>query len=296
MKNSLAHAIQSVLVQHYGNIELLVFDGESTDGTIDVIKQYADHITYWESSKDKGHCDACNKALEKVTGDLIIMLNADDELAPDIFNQVAAVYQQNPNLDVISTGAKVITKNSAGSETIISEHIDPEKLELTLYNVLFNAPLINARFFNRTVFQRLGKFKPIWEDGGYYISNDRYFMSHLALNGVSNHIIPQPYYIYLSHAGSITFSKQHTMRINQEHVWLAQHLLTEPNLTEENHDIVTKWLAKELSHRFLLLLLMRHFKPAFIAAKDGINQCGFLWWQQVFLVGWKGVKHLITKM
>jgi glycosyltransferase involved in cell wall biosynthesis len=295
MKNKLAHAILSVLEQQYENLELLIFDGESTDGTVDIIKQHEQHITYWESSKDKGHCDACNKALERATGDLIMLLNADDELAPETLTEVAHAYRQHPSIDVISTGAKIVAIDSNGKKITLSEHVDPSTLQLTLYNVLFNPPLINARFFNRTLFQRLGKFKPIWIDGGYYISNDRYFMSNLALNGVTNHIIARPYYIYLSHAGSITFSKQHTMRINQEHLWLARQLLAEPKLTKENRGIVMQWLAKELAHQFLLLLLMRQFKTAALAAQDGIRQSGFAWLQQVVLAGWNGIRKKIVR-
>lgn len=71
-------AIQSVLYQTYDNIEYIIIDGGSTDGTLDIIKKYEDKITYWISEKDKGIGDAWNKGVQRATGHLIGLLNVDD--------------------------------------------------------------------------------------------------------------------------------------------------------------------------------------------------------------------------
>lgn len=70
--------ILSVVNQTYENIEYIIIDGGSTDGTVDVIKKYADHITYWVSEPDKGIYDAMNKGIEKATGEWINFMNAGD--------------------------------------------------------------------------------------------------------------------------------------------------------------------------------------------------------------------------
>ncbi len=74
----LEEAIESVLNQTYDNIEYLVMDGMSTDGTIDIIRKYENKISLWVSEPDRGVFDAMNKGIRKASGDLIGILNADD--------------------------------------------------------------------------------------------------------------------------------------------------------------------------------------------------------------------------
>jgi glycosyltransferase involved in cell wall biosynthesis len=287
MKDGLSRAIDSVIQQNYSNLELIVFDGESTDGTLDVIKKYERYITKWQSGKDLGHCDACNKALAFATGDLIALLNADDELVAGALAEIALVYQQHPNVDVISCGVTIMNNN-------VAVHYTDEKiLALSLYNVLFNLPLINARFINKNVFQRLGNFNAVFIDGGYYVSNDRFYMSRLALHSVTTATIPKALYIYHAHQESLTFSKKHVLRTNEEHIWLAQNLLKEYQLDEQNHRIITKWLAKETGYRFCRLLAMGQIKEAFAIAKLGLAKCKLLWPQQLVLTLWRGVRKVL---
>ncbi len=77
-KRYIEDAISSVLGQTYDNVEYIVIDGGSTDGTLDVIKKYGEKIDYWISSKDKGIYDAMNKGTELARGDWIHLLNSDD--------------------------------------------------------------------------------------------------------------------------------------------------------------------------------------------------------------------------
>lgn len=67
--STIEQTILSVINQTYPNIEYVIIDGESTDGTVDVIKKYADRITYWVSEPDKGIYDAMNKGMGISTGD-----------------------------------------------------------------------------------------------------------------------------------------------------------------------------------------------------------------------------------
>lgn len=88
----LEDTIQSVMTQTYDNVEYIIIDGGSTDGTLDIIKKYEDKIDYWVSEKDKGIYDAMNKGIDVSTGEWINFMNAGDEfynesVINDIFKQ-----------------------------------------------------------------------------------------------------------------------------------------------------------------------------------------------------------------
>lgn len=77
-QDTLEDAIHSVLNQDYEDIEYIIIDGKSSDGTLAIINTYQNNIAHWISEPDKGIYDAMNKGLEKATGDIIGILNSDD--------------------------------------------------------------------------------------------------------------------------------------------------------------------------------------------------------------------------
>ena len=77
----LSDCINSVCRQNYRDIEHIIIDGKSTDGTLNIILQNLDHISYWVSETDRGMYDAINKGLEMATGDVVGILNSDDMFA-----------------------------------------------------------------------------------------------------------------------------------------------------------------------------------------------------------------------
>lgn len=85
-------AIKSVISQGHKNIEYIIIDGGSTDGTLDIIKKYEQYISYWVSEPDHGIYDAMNKGIKVATGDLIAFLNSDDWYFVDALERVAQMY------------------------------------------------------------------------------------------------------------------------------------------------------------------------------------------------------------
>jgi glycosyltransferase involved in cell wall biosynthesis len=77
-KNTLKQCIDSILNQSYSNTELIIIDGGSTDGSVDILKQNNQKIDYWISEPDKGIYNAWNKAIPRLTGDWVCFLGADD--------------------------------------------------------------------------------------------------------------------------------------------------------------------------------------------------------------------------
>ena len=77
--STIEQTILSVINQTYPHIEYIIIDGGSTDGTVDIIKKYADKIVYWVSESDKGIYDAMNKAIDVASGDYVNFINAGDK-------------------------------------------------------------------------------------------------------------------------------------------------------------------------------------------------------------------------
>ena len=88
----LEETIQSVISQTYENVEYIIIDGGSTDGTLDIIKRYEDKIDYWISEKDKGISDAFNKGIVCASGDIIGLINADDYYEQGAFSNIIDCY------------------------------------------------------------------------------------------------------------------------------------------------------------------------------------------------------------
>lgn len=79
-EDHLDNCIISILNQLYHNIEIIVFDGGSTDSTVSILEKYSQNITYWQSEPDKGIFDAMNKAIKKAKGEWLYFMGADDQL------------------------------------------------------------------------------------------------------------------------------------------------------------------------------------------------------------------------
>ncbi len=109
--------IDSVTTQDYPNIEYIVVDGGSIDGSVEIIKSFEPHIDYWTSEKDRGQADALAKGFAKATGDILCWVNSDDVLLPGALSHVAALFQKNPKADVVNGGGIIIT----GDDKFLSE-------------------------------------------------------------------------------------------------------------------------------------------------------------------------------
>ena len=100
--------IRSVFAQDYASIEYLIIDGGSTDGSQDVIRQYADRLAYWVSAPDKGQTDAINKGFSMAKGEILAWINSDDTYEPQAVTEAVAFLQAHPNVGLVYGDASFI--------------------------------------------------------------------------------------------------------------------------------------------------------------------------------------------
>ena len=99
---TLTDTIESIISQDYPNIEYIIVDGCSTDGTLDIIKHYEHHITKYISEPDKGIYDAMNKGIQMATGEVVGILNSDDFFArKDAISLIAREFEKDKYLDAV---------------------------------------------------------------------------------------------------------------------------------------------------------------------------------------------------
>lgn len=98
---TLETTIKSVVGQTYDNVEYIIIDGASTDGTLSIIEQYENAIDYWVSEPDCGIYDAFNKAIDVAHGDYYVIVGSDDELFNDAIKQVVDTRLKNADVDFV---------------------------------------------------------------------------------------------------------------------------------------------------------------------------------------------------
>jgi len=103
--------IQSVLAQDYPNLEYIIVDGGSTDGSVEIIQKYKDRISWWISEPDNGQADAINKGFRRAGGEFVAWLNSDDLYLPGAISEAVAVLQPDRTLGMVFGEALTIDAN-----------------------------------------------------------------------------------------------------------------------------------------------------------------------------------------
>lgn len=95
----LERTILSVLSQNYPNLEYVIIDGGSTDGSVEIIQKYAQHLAFWVSEPDKGMYDALRKGFEHTSGEIMAWINSDDMYHRNAFFNVAEIFSSDPDIE-----------------------------------------------------------------------------------------------------------------------------------------------------------------------------------------------------
>lgn len=150
--------LRSVLDQGYPDLELIVMDGGSTDGTVEILRQYAGKLQ-WVSEKDEGQTDAINKGIRRCTGEIIAYLNSDDMYEPGTLARVAETFRSHPGVQWVTGRCRIIDEEDREVRRAVTAY---KNLLLRRYSyslLLVTNPVSQpATFLRRSVLDRCGLF------------------------------------------------------------------------------------------------------------------------------------------
>ena len=128
--------------------EIIVMDGGSTDNTVDIIKRYEEHLSFWVSEKDNGQSHALNKGFARATGDIVCWLNSDDLFIDHALEKVVEFFKTQRNVQFVQ--GQVINFSPKGEVIIRAEKIDDVDM---IKRVAFHQPGV---FWKREIMETTG--------------------------------------------------------------------------------------------------------------------------------------------
>jgi glycosyltransferase involved in cell wall biosynthesis len=150
--NFIESCLVSVIGQDYPNLEYIVIDGGSSDGTVEIIEKYADYLAYFVSEKDRGQTHALNKGFAKATGDVLAWLNADEEYLPGTLKKVGKAFAASPELDLFY-GQRIVV-DADGNEIGRKKYPPIKPFHYMLYGM--RVLPTDATFWSRRVHEATG--------------------------------------------------------------------------------------------------------------------------------------------
>jgi glycosyltransferase involved in cell wall biosynthesis len=151
----LEETICSVIGQDYPQFEYIIIDGGSTDGSVDIIKKYANYLTGWVSERDKGQTDAINKGFARAKGEILAWLNSDDTYQPGAIAQAVACLMDHPEAGMVYGDANFIDANGKIIGRFPAAQTDYKRLRRGYVHITQQ-----AAFFRADLWKRVGPLDP----------------------------------------------------------------------------------------------------------------------------------------
>ncbi len=256
--------IRSVLLQGYPNLEYIIIDGGSTDGSVEIIKKYERWLAYWESKPDGGMYDAINNGIQLITGDLIGFCNADDFYEKGAFCEVAHIAGESKTSYLICGDCRMFVMKS-GYRQISNVFKAPESERLTFQSI----PFINPCFFSRHLLKHTSSF-----DAVYRIVGDLDFIMRVALFTPLIKKTGTVTYNYRLHEAALT----NTVAGVQNPDWPLE--VRRLSLQWLNN----KWLPLEAKRFCENLLAKANLRLATLSIRDQHWENALMWF-------WEGLRH-----
>lgn len=273
-EDTLQTAIDSVLAQNYPYIEFIILDGGSTDRSVDIIRQNSPHLAYWHSQPDGSAALASNIGIAKSTGDLVVLLMADDWYEAETFNRIAEAYQAHPDADMFSCGGRIVDH-----QKILLSYTTANALQLNFYNICFAVSAICCRFIRKKWYDKVGLYIPFDANAKQFLTNDKEFLLRSVLHNVKDVFVDHLGHTYLAHPHSYSFSNNQKTAIRhcEEHLQIAEDYLKKSLLSLKQKWLLRFWHMDQSARLVLYRLLNKEFKNAWHAAVRGVRYALVFW-------------------
>jgi glycosyltransferase involved in cell wall biosynthesis len=150
--------LRSILDQNYPELELIVIDGGSKDGSADIIRKYQQHMKFWCSEPDGGQTQGIIKGFAHATGEILCFLNSDDLFAPGVLNEVAEYFSQHPDVDAVYGDTLWI---DAEGMALRQQKEIPFNRFIWLYTYNYIPGM--SMYWRRSIYDRTGGFDPAFQ-------------------------------------------------------------------------------------------------------------------------------------
>lgn len=197
----LEKTILSIINQNYPNLEYIIMDGGSTDNSVEIIKKYQAHLTYWQSAPDNGPASAINNGFKKATGEIFAYLNSDDKYYPGTLAAIAQYFAANPEIGLVYGDIMFIDSNGKTKRHLGSKRFRPTQLSLKMMAAGYNTIPQQATFWHQEIYRQVGGFN---EENT--TSWDGEFFTDAAILGHQFKYIPKLLAKFRIHTASITGS------------------------------------------------------------------------------------------
>jgi len=231
--------IRSVVLQDYPNLEYIIVDGGSTDGSVDIIRKYEPWITRWVSEEDQGQSHAINKGWRWAKGTILAWLNSDDIYEPGAIEKAVRFLQEHPETGMLYGDCNIIDEDGKVIERCPTRRFD---LEALVCNEWFIAQ--PAVFVRKEVIDRVGDLN---ED--LHLVMDWELWLRIAMAGVKIRYLQQGIANFRTWASAKTRSQSE--RSGREKLEVLDSLFSSPQLAEHLYSIRRK--AYSNVHRFIAL-------------------------------------------
>lgn len=214
---TIERAMKSVIDQNYEDMEYIVIDGGSVDGTVDVIRKYERGIAYWVSEKDNGIYDAMNKGLRYATGDIIAFLNSDDWYEENILSEIAGQFEEE-EIQILCGNLYYHSE-----DTVSTYRISKEAEELR-FRMAYWQP---AMFVRRKLFEKYGYFDTRYRIAADYDWLLRVYDQHIGIT------VTDKVFTNFSHGGLSTQAELLKIQADEGKAVALSALEKNQELTEE---------------------------------------------------------------
>jgi len=262
----LKQTLESIFAQDYPRLEVWVMDGGSTDGSVDIIRAYADRLAGWVSEPDRGQADGINKGFLKARGEIVAWLNSDDVYQPGTVGKAVAALSDHPQAAMVY--GDVISMDGDGKVINLMRYGDWGLTDLMRFEIIGQP----AVFMRRSALAQAG-----FLDLDYHYLLDHHLWLRVAQQGDMLHV-PEFWASARFHADAK--NRAHAAEFGEEAYRIVDWMLMQPGLSDLALQDFKRILsgAHRINARYLLdgglprQAFLAYIQSVMLSLRDGLRE------------------------